>query len=545
MFRRWSYKEELHTDPLSVVPVVPPVNPVKPRCLNERAGDPRARKKQKTITKDEIIDNLKKELDSRMDDMQGLESQLCCLEAKTEELLTVLLGNINIACVLEDDDMRLPDIVQWHHLQHLCHYFATLKTPVPRDFIFDGNGPGQVEWSMVPKSLRGNEKLTVKAFRHQVARWEDVLAVTNDPQGALIKELLEGGYLEHDLLPGALRDDPDFGSRIASLYPEQVLRRWDHLRGDPAVWERIITNRQQKCWCDIFDLFQLGLAPDLVLSNEDLMKKACSIDHRIVSFATPQLGFGFVSDVVEKNPLALAHVSEEVVERHPEFIILHMKPFVRRSHWNNCDSIRHLADKLGNRLSVPSMLSQAWFRAGLPLIEHRDLLVWKDNESVLLLIARQAPCHNWASGSFRLASDRLLGDKDFMKEAVQINGRLFWNASPELRRSNFELAMLALASEQMKKCAYREFREEKQQLLAKARVSLEEHNAFRMFLRGITVACPNPNAHPLSMLNQTGIKMHIAEFVGVYGESCFEGWPRGRLLRNTRLALEELHEELY
>ena len=47
---------------------------------------------------------------------------------------------------------------------------------------------------------------------------------------------------------------------------------------------------------------------------------------------------------------------------------------------------------------------------------------------------------------------------------------------------------------------------------------------------------------PLALLSKLNV-VRIAEFVGVFTECCFDGWPRGRLLRNVKSTLR-IHTEI-
>ena len=134
--------------------------------------------------------------------------------------------------------------------------------------------------------------------------------------------------------------------------------------------------------------------------------------------------------------------------RHSLAPVLYIPAFVQRLYpdliagaiaRSTKSEAREWQDYIGHDLWPDRRVARAWLSIGGDYLRSRFPVSFKDDRELFLLIAQ----HNWSE--FCLCSPRLRSDKNFMRQAVEKNSMLLWEAQDDLHR-DYDLALIAFAN---------------------------------------------------------------------------------------------------
>ena len=236
-----------------------------------------------------------------------------------------------------------------------------------------------------------------------------------------------------------------------------ILSRFPALRSDRAYWGRIletlpenedVADELQGLFAAIDGSLVLLAAPN-IRSDAQLMLQACRRNHRILHYVDGTLGTDrtFLETLLREKPAALHVLSPQAQRLYPELVVqtfeLLGRQYVQLSERDPSCAI------VVARGIVPEIWESrshvlGWFRCGLPFARSFFPASWLDDPEIFLLVARHCP-HPFQRDSFLNASPSALrGDKDFMRQVLEVAPSLFPCASEILQR-DFDLALLCFA----------------------------------------------------------------------------------------------------
>jgi len=225
---------------------------------------------------------------------------------------------------------------------------------------------------------------------------------------------------------------------------------------------------------------------------------------------------------------ALGEMSAREVLRSvsPAFLTAHPEVAVKAIAVAHQRCLRLLQPHIPAALWQQRELQKAWIRRGCDVLPQFEAVVRTDREMALLVA-------EFSHSQFIKVGDPFKNDREFMAEAVSLDGRVLKFAHPSLR-SDMELAVRAVANHP-DSLAGPLIRITKVNLKKHCKDKLRIHDVFvQDVLRGIAVGGAGCSLPKLDRGFETGtaLKKRLAAFLGV---------PFGNLLKAYRKAFENLN----
>jgi len=257
----------------------------------------------------------------------------------------------------------------------------------------------------------------------------------------ICQKLVDYGPLRWSGLPSKLQRDREFAlslRRVPVSCARDVFSQFPDLRQHHEFWKRIVDCAEGG---SLFELIETFATTD-ILNEPELVLAACRSEASIVKLLSREGKLlndrSFVERLLlEKQPLALAHVPPVVLEVFPDIIVSAFAPFARRQ-----DPDRHgsqQARAAATNIARSSILDcrqnvLKWFEAGLPffspcvflsLHSEADIAAmrfsrWKDDREVCTSIAKHCINEHLLQYSFSGAAPTLRNDKKFMLKILAI-----------------------------------------------------------------------------------------------------------------------------
>ena len=224
-----------------------------------------------------------------------------------------------------------------------------------------------------------------------------------------------------------------FDERLAG----QVMHKIPHMRGDRDFWKKVIGSKLDS----LFDFMEKE-ADAGILCDKELMVQACGDDPGNLSRLNPALlqNEEFVRLLLTTAPSFLPHLPLNTQLLFPDVVAEFFKPYSDRF---GCDDLAKLGDTIAPDLFQNRRVVGAWFAAGGRFIVGRHPRRWMNDQSLLLLIAKNCSRRD-AEMSFQYAGRDCLDNKEFMCKVVQYNPWLYLQAGPEVAH-DFDLALMAFS----------------------------------------------------------------------------------------------------
>ena len=292
-----------------------------------------------------------------------------------------------------------------------------------------GGGP---MWKLAPSSLQGDEQLLLQALKH----------------GLLLRDM-PAEFWRPNFLVRALRENAQLYLELHPRYQPMVELALEAVvapDSTPDIHKRALENcpslqqnrRAVLAICDRgdIDFLQECLLPQSeFIDDVEIMRLAISRDSKLFALASPRLQEMPEIILVSITPTSawntLKTVPWAIQRQHPEITIKAISLCLLRN-------LRYLPSHVPEDLwSNNREVCLAWIRRGGRVLESFERLLRNDPGMALELAE-----HNWSE--FHKIGDVLLGDRDFMLQALQRNGRVLRFASPTLRQ-DFEILVMAVA----------------------------------------------------------------------------------------------------
>jgi len=351
-------------------------------------------------------------------------------------------------------------------------------------------------------------------------------------------------------LPDNFKNDISFARSITSYTDRdataEILGELPPLVNERDVWSAIICNSPALRDWVVYSLV-VSKAPTVIQSDRELMLKACSKNPDIIydvldeTFARDG---DFVRDLLTLDPQLLQALSLETQQMFPELVREFLPKALRNINRESKSVVRRarcisLARDIVSEFWQNRDFIRAWFQAGGPFCSGASFMAsLKDDTEVFLWMAASFPKDD-PDGmvlSFKCASATLLGDRDFMLQAIEHNPHIFHAARDSLR-SDFDVWLVAfggtpgehpyIASDRWPR-----IRVGIAEFVPCVQAELHKHDTFvKSFVCGMS---QRPNASPtaLVLLNQgEATAQNYKQLIAVYLDI-----PTGRRLRMLRNA---------
>ena len=332
------------------------------------------------------------------------------------------------------------------------------------------------EWDQVPLRLKRDPMVVRMALEKNVVDWHDVPTEikTTFPEVAFYGlkaghihraedclclmdreffsgEIRSGGIheMEHfDLIPEEFQNDLDFVRNIAHLVDTKVtvmlMQKVPELCQDRSFWCRVVALGREHS--SVYGLLEQTTTPQTILSDRELMTKACRINPNILKLVDASLGNDrvFLERLLPLAPAALPKMSREAQRLFPDMIMNMFEVFVSQrcfSYWGV--DVEGLPRVLAPELWDDRQFVLRYFASGLPFAASIFPASWKDDGEIFLLIAKHCQ-KDLRRQSFEKASVALRSKKDFLLQVLERDTSLFCCAAPRLQQ-NFDVALRAFA----------------------------------------------------------------------------------------------------
>jgi len=333
-------------------------------------------------------------------------------------------------------------------------------------------------WGNLPSQCQANPNMVVTALEDRHLKWEEVPMelVQNHINVALcglrnnksvdvddcpclldrnvVKSALEEGDVDSwQWPPRDLQDHREF-ARSITCFPRdlvlQIFAQFPELAQDQAMWEQIIDTTDEDA---LYDLME-DCAPNAILSNHDIMLKACGMNNSILKLLPDTLPLAtnrsFFETLLAREPTALETMPQSAHQRlFPDLI---MKTFVALGQQSDLSLlvVTKIAENIDETLWMDRRFVLRWFEAGLLFVASNavgdDVVfpsAWCDDNEIFLLIAQHCR-KDFRRDSFAIASNSLRSDKEYMLQVLKLDTSLFSCASESLQK-DFDVALVAFA----------------------------------------------------------------------------------------------------
>lgn len=407
--------------------------------------------------------------------------------------------------------------------------------------FFVDSGPSVIFWDILSDDMKQDHGIVFKAFVHGHARVEDLPDQFRRDRNFFLEAVREKADCWYDL-PEEYKIDPEFVRSFRSFSGDslvgEVFEAIPTLRHDRDIWDTIIAS--ENCTID--------LAPNSILSDGELMMKACEKDIWLLRKVSGSLARDkdFLQKVIDMDPEALRHLSNDAQIQFPELVIDNLKPFLAvQSNRISGDLLEYIAPDVRTN---PSFIEK-WFTLGGRFLPRYFPESMRDEEQIFLWLAK----HCIIMSSFQNASDRLKGDRDFVSRLIELQPYAYFDASDDIQQDTaFQSKTLAIgnshiAEEYITRLRETNVGEERIETFSTfLQQKLDWHETFMTsILLGISLPA-DPSRCSLTILNQgveTSLvyKKLIAQYAGVPTQIYFLVYTFA--LRNLRRAQQQLDHE--
>jgi hypothetical protein len=271
-----------------------------------------------------------------------------------------------------------------------------------------GNG---LEWCDVPCELQQDGGFVKQAIRRKSSLYMEISEDFKDNRDVAFEALLA-----HEVQDNVILEATD---------------RIPELLGDRAAMMAVAKNWQS-------DVFQetLQFSPDHIRSDKEIMIEAVQNDSIAFEYCSDELqqDLDVVKAAIEAYPASLYLVPDNVQLENPDIVIMAIGRTDPEELWATYDDVY---EELWTNRDVV----KAWLSAGGEWMEDQFPDEFSQDEEFLLVVAE----HNYSE--FDYADDSLKSNKEFMLQAVAKDGRVFKDASCDLRH-DCDLALAAFGSSQ-------------------------------------------------------------------------------------------------
>jgi Domain of unknown function (DUF4116) len=379
-----------------------------------------------------------------------------------------------------------------------------------RDFMLSVLGKdGGAMLRLVPEPLKRDRLLLQEALAHGM-RFRAVPDIYKNDKEFLLKVLERSSKLYLEI--GALLKDPDYALAAATApdSTDEVHRK--ALQAAPQLERNrdvimAIALRGDK---DLLETLFNGGGAQQFLDDKDLILAAVKRDCRLFKYARARLREDPEVILASIQPASaidtLREISPEVRRRFPEITVKAIEVTCLRR-------LRYLESLVPEGLWQNRDVVLAWIRKGGNVLEAFERMLDRDQE-MALEIAK----YNWTN--FKKVGASLRGDRDFMSQAVQRDGRVLRFASRQIQ-TNYHIVVKAVANHHRALSGVLVSETDFKDWVKNA---LDLHMTFvKDFLRGIAINKPHvPPARrsQLAMLDRgvetsQAFKQLIADFLGV------------------------------
>jgi len=344
---------------------------------------------------------------------------------------------------------------------------------------------------------------------------------------------------EYDLIPEHLQDDLEFARNalrhVSFDVVLDIFRRFPQLRQDQIFWSLAVKKS------DMRHLLRENAVPRAILSNEELMFRACCTDISNLDSVDLTLlnGRSFLEKLLALHRTALLYLPQAAQRLHPDIVRNTLEQYCLWLPTNA--SLERRTAFLATELFEDRAFVLKYFEAGLPFVEDRFPAEWRNDREIFLLIAKHCR-KDCRRESFSKASLALRDNKAFMLEALEHSNSLLQCATVFLQH-DFDIIVRACAGPCDGVEYYLDHRnyDGQDDIMIQFRTRMaRELNLHKTFcatvLHGISSCSGSSEASSLSVLNQgeatsVSLKMLIAQYLDV---------PIGKRLRLLRTAHKNL-----
>lgn len=379
-----------------------------------------------------------------------------------------------------------------------------------RDFMLSVLGKhGGAMLRLVPEPLKRDRLLLLEALAHGM-RFRSVPDIYKNDKEFLLKALERSSKLYLEISP--LQKDQEYALAAATAPDSTNEVHRKALQAAPQLKENrdVVMSIALRGDKDLLEsLFNSGGAQQF-LDDKPLMLAAVKRDCRLFKYARAPLREDpeviLASIQTESAIDTLRDISPDVRRRFPEIPVKAIQvTCVRR--------LRYLESLIPEGLWQNRDVVLAWIRKGGNVLETFERMLDRDREMAL-----EVAKHNWTN--FKKVGSSLRGDREFMAEAVQQDGRVLRFASRAIQ-TNYRVVVRAVANHHRALSGVLVSEADFKNWVKNA---LDLHQSFvNEFLRGIAISKPHiPPAHrsQLPMLDRgvetsQAFKQLIADFLGV------------------------------
>lgn len=362
---------------------------------------------------------------------------------------------------------------------------------------------------LVPEPLRRDRTLLLEALAHGM-RFRCVPDIYKNDKKFLLKALQRSSMLYLEI--SSLQKNPEYALAAATATDStdevhrKALAAAPELKSNRDVIMSIALRGDK----DLLESLFNGGGAQQYLDDKPLMLAAVKRDCRLFKYARARLREDpevIMASIQRESAIdTLREISPEVRRRFPEISVKAIEvTCVRR--------LRYLESLIPEPLWQSREVVLAWIRKGGNVLEAFEPMLASDEE-ICLEVAK----HNWLG--FKKVGSGLRGDPEFMKKAVQRDGRVLRFANRQVQ-SNYQVVVRAVANHHR---ALSGVLVSEVNFKAWVKDALDLHMTFvKDFLRGIAISKPHvPPAHrsQLPMLDRgvetsQAFKQLIAQFLGV------------------------------
>lgn len=374
-------------------------------------------------------------------------------------------------------------------------------------------------WDSLPLDWKSDREVAMAALKHGKTKVGELRADLKNDRDFLIAAASENSTVWYSL-PPALRNDVNFARSLTSYTDEEfvfdILGKFPDLANERNVWMAIF-NEPEKPNVSYYDLVGAH-APPVILSDQELMIKACALDGDIlVDHVDDTLSRNrdFLRDLLTLKPSVLRHIPDATQRMFQNIVIEFLPKALQEIFRTSKESLpqqscRWLAESIPDDLWRDRNVVRTWFQSGGPFLPNPSMESLNGDREVFLWIAKFSPEDDryGVVGSFNYASAAICSDKAFMLEAIQLNPNIFHAAHEDLR-NDFDVFLTAFGGTPGKhpyitSDTWRRLRRGGiAEFVPRIEVELQKHETFvKTLLCGMSQHAGDASSTSLALLNQ-------------------------------------------
>jgi hypothetical protein len=266
-----------------------------------------------------------------------------------------------------------------------------------------------LDWLNVPFDMQNDREFVAEAVRRNHKLYLDIPEAFREDY-EIAKSTIQADDVDDDVLLEATEQCPALLSDRSAML--SIAKAW---------------------WTDVLHE-TLRYSPNEIRGDKEIMLEAVKNDPTAFQFVSDELAtdHDIILAAMEALPSLLSLVETEIKREHPYIVVTAIKHIAKRD-------LHILLPEIEEDLFENRDVALAWVSQGGSCIEDFFPEGHRNDEEVMLAVART----NWEE--FYLASEELLGSKEFMKKAIAVEGHVFADADGDDLFYDFDLALLAFS----------------------------------------------------------------------------------------------------